>query len=166
MTFIYMGLSSSTWGVIKSNKNKERKGKEEKPNQKEQEWASRSVRQNGPVTPRRPLCQHSPCTHPFSGEIQLLLQQPWCRRTRMDDRSDYAAMHNNWIAAGYTSRVNMQSWFDWIQWKEHLNPGRQHFVFSIWFVSMTPKTLFKCFSLSENILLLPRKSESSSGLQG
>lgn len=112
---------------IKQKQRKKRERRETKP--KEQELASRSVRQNGPVTPRRPLCQHSPCAHPFSGEIQLLLQQPWCRRTRMDDRSDYAAMHNNWIAAGYTSRVNMQSWFDWIQWKEHLNPGRQHFFF-------------------------------------
>lgn len=164
MTFLYMGLNSSTWGVIKSHKNKERERKEEKPKQKRKSGPISLSDRMGLLPGGGRLFQHIPCAHRFSGEIQLLLQQPWCRRTRMDDRSDYAVMHNNWIAAGRTSCVNMQSWFDWIQWKEHLNPGRQHFFF--WFVSMAPKTLFKCFSFSENILLLPRKSESSSGLQG
>lgn len=129
MTFLYMGLNSSTWGVIKSHKNKERERKEEKPKQKSKSGPISLSDRMGLLPGGGRLFQHIPCAHRFSGEIQLLLQQPWCRRTRMDDRSDYAVMHNNWIAAGRTSCVNMQSWFDWIQWKEHLNPGRQHFFF-------------------------------------
>lgn len=89
-------------------------------------------------------------------------QQSWWRRTAMDDRSDYAVMHNNWIAISHTFCVNMQNWLDWIQWKEYLNSGRQHIF---WCVSMTPRTLLKCFHFSWKknqtnptiVLLLPRQ---------